>query len=138
MAGRGPVRGRDFGLAPSVPNVQSGQKIQQSPGTTIMFTFSAAGRIWGAMVSYAMGCTGGSGSQQGFARVFIPGTPDLVLAVVECCIAGTVAQDSNSDGLTYPGIAVPSGTQVKLDVNGGGGVTGGVNRGSGLVVVSIP
>lgn len=130
--------GRAFGMAPAVANVASGQKIQQAPGTYNLFTFAAAGRIWGATVSYAMGCTSGSGSQQGFARVFIPGTPDIVLAVVECCIAGTTDSDSNTDAMVYNGISVPSGTVVKLDVNGGGGVTGGVNRGSGLVVVSIP
>jgi hypothetical protein len=130
--------GRAFAMAPGVANVVSGQQILQSPGTYNLFTFSAAGRIWGAMVSYAMGCSAGSATQQGYARVFIPGSPALVLAVVECCIAGAVANDSNSNALPYNGIPVPEGTQVKLDVNGGGGVTGGVNRGSGLVVVSIP
>lgn len=129
--------GRSFGMAPSVANVVSGQQILQSPGTYNLYTFAQAGRIWGAMVSYAMGCSGGSGTQQGYARVFVAGM-GLVLAIVECCIAGSVSQDSNSNALPYNGIPVPQGTVVKLDVNGGGGVSGGVNRGSGLVVVSIP
>ena len=130
------TRGTAYGTQPAVKNLQTFVQILESPGTTHLFTFSAPGRIWGASVSYAMGCTGGAGTQQGYARVHING--GNTLAIVEACIAGAVANDSDTSDRDYPGLAVPAGTVVNLDVNGGTGVTGGVNRGSGLVAVSIP
>ena len=131
-----PTRGRDFGLAPSVPNIQSGELILQGPSITAFYTFSQAGRIWGAVVTYAMGSSGGTGSNQAYARVRIQG--GATLAIVECCVVGNPSADSNTDDRPYNGIAVPSGTKIQLDVNNNTTITGVVQRASGLVVVSIP
>ena len=130
--------GRAFGMAPAVANYQAKAQILQPPGGSpfTMFTFTAAGRIWAATVSFSMGSSGGTGSNQGYARVRIQG--GATLAICECCVVGNPSADSNGSDIPYNGIAVPSGTVVQLDVNGGTTITGVVLRASGLVGVSIP
>jgi hypothetical protein len=124
------------GVPPAVSGLDSGSQILQGPGTVTMYTFAANGRIWAANVSYAMGSSGGTGSNQGYARVRVSG--GATLAIVEACVVGNPSADSNTDSQTFPGLAVLSGTVIQLDVNAGTGITGVVQRGSGLVVVSIP
>ena len=137
-AGRGMTMpgGRSFGMAPSVPNVTSGESILQPPSVAAFYTFTAAGRIWGATVSYAMGSSGGTGSNQGYARVRIQGS--TTLAIVECCVVGAPSADSNTSDQSYNGIPVPKGTKIQLDVNNNVTIAGVVQRASGLVVVSMP
>jgi len=128
--------GRAFGMTPAVSNYQSFVQILQPPGSYHLFTFTAAGRIWAASVSYAMGSSGGTGANQGYSRVHV--VSGIALAIVECCVAGAPDADSNTSDMTYFGLVVPKGTVVNLDVNGGSTITGVVQRGSGLVGVSIP
>jgi len=127
-----------LGVPPAVPGLGSGSQTLQGPGTGpyTMYTFASAGRIWAANISYSMGSSGGTGSNQGYARVRVAG--GATLAIVECCVVGAPAQDSNTDSQTFPGLSVPAGTVVQLDVNSATTITGVVQRGSGLVVVSIP
>jgi hypothetical protein len=124
------------GVPPAVSGLDSGSQILQGPGTYTTYTFANNGRIWAANISYSMGSSGGTGSNQGYARVRVSG--GATLAIVECCVVGNPADDSNTDSQTFPGLSVGSGTVIQLDVNGGTGITGVVQRGSGLVVVSIP
>jgi hypothetical protein len=125
------------GVPPAVPGLASGSAILQGPtaGTT-MYTFASAGRIWAANISYSMGSSGGTGSNQGYARVLVQG--GATLAIVECVVVGNPSSDSNTDSQTFPGLSVPMGTVIQIDVNNNVGITGVVQRGSGLVVVSIP
>jgi hypothetical protein len=128
--------GRAFGMTPAVSNYQSFAQILKPPGAYALFTFTATGRIWAASVSYAMGSSGGTGANQGYARVHVvSGNP---LAIVECCVVGNPSADSNTSDMTYFGLVVPKGTIINLDVNGNTAITGVVQRGSGLVGVSIP
>jgi hypothetical protein len=131
-------QGQRFAFAPFVPNTKSGEQILQSPGGSpyTMFTFTRAGRIWAASVSIGVGVTGGSGTQNAYARVRVQG--GVTLAITECVVAGATGSDSNGSDQTFPGLAVPANTVVQLDVNAGGTISGGVLRASGVVVVSIP
>lgn len=132
-------RGQTYGTAPYVKNAVTAEKILQSPGIYMLYTFTAAGRIWAASVSLGIGTSGGSGTSQVYTRVYVTGAAGVgTLAVVECCVAGTVANDSNDDANQYPGLLVPSGAVVHLDVNNNVSLSGGVIRGSGLVAVSVP
>lgn len=124
------------GVAPSVSNTSSGQQILQGPGTTTLITMSGAGRIWAVSVSYSMGSSGGTGANQGYARVMTSGGKTLV--IVECVVVGNPASDSNTATLTFPGLSIGSGASIELDVNAGTTITGVVQRGSANVVVSIP
>jgi hypothetical protein len=124
------------GVPPAVTNSQSGEAVLQPPGTALMFTMPAAGRLWAAEVSYSMGSSAGTGSNQGYCRVRVAG--GKTLAIVECCVVASPDSDSNTDSLTFPGIALANGAVIDLDVNGGAAITGVVQRGSGLVVVSVP
>lgn len=126
------------GVPPAVTGLDSGSQILQSPGSSpaTMYTFADNGRIWAANVSYAMGSSGGTGTNQGYGRVLIQGS--ATLAVVEACVVGNPSADSNTDSQTFPGLAVNAGTVIQLDINNGTSITGVVQRASGLVVVSIP
>ncbi len=128
--------GRAFGMTPAVSNYQSFEQILQPPGSYHLFTFPAPGRIWAASVSYAMGSSGGTGANQGYARVHV--VSGNALAICECCVVGNPDADSNGSDLTYFGLVVTKGTVINLDVNGGTTITGVVQRGSGLVGVSVP
>jgi hypothetical protein len=123
--------------AQGVPGSDTGDQILQSPGIYTMYTFASQGRIWAAEVSYSMGSSGGNGSNQGYCRVFISGTNNT-LCVVECCVVGNPDSDSNSNASDFPGFLVAAGTKVKLDVNNNVAINGIVQRGSGVVSVSIP
>ena len=132
-------RGQGYGTAPYVKNATTAEKILQAPGFYVLYTFAAPGRIWAASVSIGAGTTGGSGTSQLYARVYVTGAGGVgTLAIVEACVAGTTAQDSNDDANQYPGLLVPAGAVVHLDVNNNVGLGGGVIRGSGLVAVSVP
>lgn len=132
-------RGQTYGTAPYVKNAVTKEKILQGPSISALYTFPAQGRIWAASVSMAIGVTGGTGTNQVYGRVYVTGAPGVgTIAIVECCVAGAVANDSNDDANQYPGMIVPQGAVVHLDVNNNVTVTGGVVRGSGLVAVSVP
>lgn len=132
-------RGQGYGTAPYVKNAVTEEKILQSPGIYTLYTFTASGRIWAASVSLGIGTTSGSGTSQVYARVYVSGASGVgTLAIVEACVAGATSNDSNDDANQYPGLLVPSGAVVHLDVNNGGGLSGGVIRASGLVAVSVP
>lgn len=132
-------RGQTYGTAPYVKNAVTAEKILQSPGIYMLYTFNAPGRIWAASCSLGIGVTGGSGTAQVYARVYVTGAAGVgTLAIVEACVAGTTANDSNDDANQYPGLLVPAGAVVHLDVNNNVGLSGGVIRASGLVGVSVP
>lgn len=133
------TRGQGYGTAPYVKNAITQEKILQSPGIYMLYTFPEQGRIWAASVSMAVGVTGGTGTNQIYGRVYVTGAAGVgTIAIVECCVAGAVDSDSNDDANQYPGIVVPSGAIVHLDINNNVTVSGGVVRGSGLVAVSVP
>jgi hypothetical protein len=131
-------RGQSFGAVPAIKNPVGGEQILQAPGGSpyTIYTFPAAGRVWLASVSFSMGSSGGTGSNQGYARVRIQGGQSL--AIAECCVVGNPDSDSNEESNPYPGLSVPSGTKILLDVNGGATITGVVLRASGIFLGSIP
>jgi hypothetical protein len=131
-------RGQSFGVVPGIKNPVGGEQILQSPGGSpyLIYQFPSAGRVWLAAVSFSMGSSGGTGSNQGYARVRIQGGQSL--AICECCVVGNPSQDSNEESNPFPGLAVPSGTRIMLDVNGAATITGVVLRASGIFLGSIP
>ena len=132
-------RGQGYGTAPYVKNAITAEKILQAPGFYVLYTFTAPGRIWAAGISIGAGTTGGSGTSQIYARVYVTGAAAVgTLAIVEACVAGTTANDSNDDASEYPGLLVPSGAVIHLDVNNNVGLGGGVIRASARVAVSVP
>lgn len=124
------------GAPPAVQNYKTAELTLQVPGIFTMYTFTNAGRIWKATVAYAMGSSGGTGSNQGYSRVKIQG--GNTLAIVECVVVSAPAGDSEVDMESYNGFAVPSGTVIQLDVNNNATITGVVQRASALIGVSIP
>jgi hypothetical protein len=126
------------GVPPAVPNYQTGDAILQGPTGSpfTLFTMTADGRIWAALVTMSMGSTGGAGSNHGYARVYTSG--GKTLALVELCVVGNPDKDSGVVGIGFNGIPIVNGASVLLDVNGGATITGVTIRGSGLVGVSMP
>lgn len=128
------------GVPPAVSNTQSGTQILKSGSGSpyTVFTMPAAGRLWVAAVSFSMVAGSGSAgaSQQSYCQLVTAG--GKTLALVECAVTGTAESDSNTAVVTYPGLALANGTVINLDVNNAVIVTGILQRGSGLVVVSIP
>lgn len=133
------TKGQGYGTAPYVKNAITKEQILQPPGFYVLYTFTAPGRIWAASCSIGAGTTGGSGTAQLYARVYVTGAAGVgTLALVEACVAGTTANDSNDDASEYPGLLVPANAVVHLDVNNNVGLGGGVVRASGRVAVSVP
>lgn len=126
------------GIPPSVPGIVGGEQILQTPGAGpyVIYTFPNAGKIWQASVSLSAGVTGGVGTNLIYARVYING--GRTLAYCEVGIAGANDSGANGDANSFPGFAVPVGTMIMLDVNGGAAIAGGLIRGGGIFVGSIP
>ena len=127
---------QSIGVPPIAPGIVGGEQILQSPGTYPIYTFPAPGKIWAASVSLSAGVTGGSGTNLIYARVYIVG--GRTLAYCEVGLAGTIAYGANGDSNGFPGFMVAAGTVINLDINNGAVVTGGLVRGGGIFVGSVP
>lgn len=126
------------GVAPSVPNYNTGDQILQAPGGSpyTLLTASGNGRIWAAEVSASIGSSGGVGTNHVYARVYTSG--GKTLAIVELCVEGNPDKDSGSVVVQFTGAPISSGASILLDVNGGVTVAGTTLRASGLAGISVP
>lgn len=129
---------QSIGVPATAPGIVGGEQILENPPGSpyIIYTFPSPGKVWAASVSLSASLTGGSGSEAVYARVYIVG--GRTLAYCEVGLAGTIAYGCNGDSNGFPGFMVNQGTQIALDVNGGGGLTGGLVRAGGIFVGSIP
>lgn len=126
------------GVPPAVAGYAVHSLILQPPGTGpyTLYTFTGAGRIWKATVTFSVLSATGTGANQAYAQVLISG--GATLAIVEGGVAGNPDADSNTDPELLNGLAVGNGTVIELDVNNAVTPTGVVVRASGLIGVSIP
>ena len=108
---------------------------------TAFFTFSAAGRIWGAILSFAADTNGAyaAASQRLYAQIKTQ-TSGVVLATVELCVSAPSQAVSNGCEVSFPGLAVASGEKLQLDVNNNTTIGGGngIMSASAVVSYSIP
>jgi hypothetical protein len=129
-----------FGAQPWVPNIQSAALNLQAPGFYTMATPSQAFRIWGGFVTGSARASSGygPGTDAIYMKVYTSNTPQLTVAIVELALAVASSADSGSTFMQIPGVPMPAGTPMKLDVNGNVAISGAVLRGSGAIFYSIP
>lgn len=105
---------------------------------TTFFTFSRAGFVWGAHLSFAADTNGAyaAASQRLYAQVKL-----LTLGFVICTIELLISapnQIANGDGdPSFPGLAVAAGEKIQLDVNNNVGIGGGNGLLSASTVVFV-
>lgn len=126
------------GAQPFVPNMKSASAILKNPASSpvTVHTFTAASRLWGAIITAGIGSTSGTGTTNAYALVKTGG--GVVLTIVELAIAGATSDNAGSSPVSIPGIPVLSGDSIIMDVNNAVGIGGGVMRASCSVLFSVP
>lgn len=139
------------GAQPFVPNIESGSILEQPPGIWTMATPPLAYRVWGGYVTGVVtSSTGYSGNDQVYGKVYTKATnpqanmanappgPALIVAHIELGLGGPSQADSETVSMQLPGVSIPAGTPLILDVNGNHPVTAAEIRMSGNIFYSIP
>ena len=127
----------DMGVAPFVENLTSYSKILQGPTTgKVIRTLTTNSRLWLASLSYAITSSGGTGSNQGYARIFTQSGLDL--CIVEAAVSENPDSANGNQTPAFGGIELLDGDVINLDVNGGTTFNGCVQRASCTVLLSTP
>lgn len=132
------------GVPPAVINCKTFSALKRSevgsPHTLGQFT--APGRIWTVVLSYAVraqtGFAGGPGGTAAFFAAIETTLSGLSLATVNLGIttAGPIANGQSEPPI--PGIPVVQGETIVLDVNSGASVTNALQFAGAIVYYSIP
>lgn len=128
-----------MGAPPFIPGIQSKTVINQGPTTPHTFyTFAQAGRLWFALLSFAMSTnSNGASTNQAYARM-ITGS-GITLPIVELSVGGPFSTNSGVATVGFGGIEITAGDQLQIDVNNGTSLgADGEMRASLVALVTIP
>jgi len=125
------------GIPPLVPGLKTASSLRQGPGVATVFTFPAAGRIWGAVLSGTFTTNTGYAGQNNVLFQVVTAS-GVVLSILELA-AVTALEYPNGNGTPLVfGLNVGAGEVVKLDVNGGVAIADSTQRASAILYYSVP